>query len=97
MLCLTNDIMYGKVQVSKANAITFAEEMQYNTMSIVEQAMFQIHQKRLCMPFGVFHKAVETTLNASVWTHMFADPELLVKFRKGITEAYELELCKKRK
>lgn len=34
-------------------------------------AVFQMNEKRLCMPFGVFHEAVEKTLGRPVWTHEF--------------------------
>ncbi len=35
------------------------------------QARFQMNQELLCMPFDVFHEAVEKTLGRPVWTHEF--------------------------
>ncbi len=36
-----------------------------------EIAEFQLFTEQLCMPFGVFHKAIEEALGRSVWTHEF--------------------------
>lgn len=33
--------------------------------------MFQLFEPLLCMPFDIFHEAVEKTLNRSVFTHEF--------------------------
>lgn len=46
-------------------------------------AEFQLYQPRLCMPFQVFHKAVETTLGRPVWTHEFAFADLLKAELRG--------------
>lgn len=37
-----------------------------------ELAGFQIRQRRLCVPFQDFHRAVETTIGHPVMTHEFA-------------------------
>ena len=42
-----------------------------------EKAKFQLFEDRLCMPFDVFHEAVEKTLKRPVFTHEFARPEAL--------------------
>jgi hypothetical protein len=42
-----------------------------------ELALFQLFEPLLCMPFPVFHSAVEQTLKRPVWTHEFADFERL--------------------
>lgn len=44
----------------------------WETMEFRDQAEFQLHTRYLCMPFGVFHKAMETALNRSVFVHEFA-------------------------
>lgn len=44
----------------------------WEPMSYRERAMFQLHEERLCMPFDVFHEAVEKALGRPVWTHEFA-------------------------
>jgi len=52
-----------------------------------EIAEFQIREPRLCCPFEVFHKAVETWLGRPVWTHEFADPELLIAEKESGKQA----------
>lgn len=42
-------------------------------------AEFQIEQDRLCMPFSVFHEAIEKTLGRPVYTHEFVNSEGLRK------------------
>ena len=43
----------------------------WETMSHRDRAMFQMHEKKLCMPFDVFHEAMEKTLERPVFTHEF--------------------------
>lgn len=58
-------------QLTREQAIDFAESESYKSMNYREIAEFQINQKRLCMPFSVFHEAVEKTINRPVFTHEF--------------------------
>ena len=41
----------------------------WKTMSYREKAFFQFFTKRLCMPFDIFHEAIEKTLGRPVYTH----------------------------
>lgn len=59
-------------QLTKAQAIAFGEAELWKAMSLQERAIFQMEQDMLCMPFGVFHEAVEKTLRRPVYTHEFA-------------------------
>ena len=43
----------------------------WESMTAPERAAFQIYQDRLCMPFSVFHQAIEETLDRHVYTHEF--------------------------
>lgn len=43
----------------------------------LEIVRFQLYETRLCMPFAVFHEAVESVLGRPVYTHEFAEPRLL--------------------
>jgi hypothetical protein len=43
----------------------------WESMSHRERAVFQMNTPRLCMPFGIFHEAVEKTLGRGVFTHEF--------------------------
>lgn len=58
-------------QLTKEEAIELHRGEAWKKMSLKERAVFQIQQKRLCMPFDVFHEAVEKTLNRPVFTHEF--------------------------
>ena len=49
----------------------------WKDLSVHDRVKFQLFEERLCMPFDVFHQAVEETLERSVWTHEFATPEHL--------------------
>ena len=59
-------------QLSEQEAINFYEQKLYEKMSDKEKAIFQLTQDRLCMPFEVFHEAVEKTLGRPVYTHELA-------------------------
>jgi len=58
-------------QLKKEQAISFGESGLYDCMSYREIAEFQIQQKCLCMPFSVFHEALEKSLGRPVFTHEF--------------------------
>ena len=59
-------------QLTEQEAIAFHDNKLYENMSSKERAQFQLAQDRLCMPFDVFHEAVEEALGRPVWTHEFA-------------------------
>lgn len=58
-------------QLTKAQAIAFAENKCYENMTYRQIAEFQMEQDKLCMPFDVFHEAIEKTLGRPVFTHEF--------------------------
>ncbi len=64
-------------QLTREQAIEFAEAGKWEAMSFRERAEFQLEQDLMCMPFDKFHEAVERTLDRSVWTHEFADRDRL--------------------
>ena len=59
-------------QLSEQEAISFYNDKLYEKMSDKEKAIFQLTQDRLCMPFEVFHEAIEKTLGRPVFTHELA-------------------------
>jgi len=63
--------MKAEKQFTKEQAIAFAENKLWEPMSLRERAEFQMSQEKLCMPFDVFHEAVEKTLGRPVFTHEF--------------------------
>lgn len=57
--------------MTKEQAVTLAESKWWQNKTARELAMFQLHEPLLCMPFDVFHKAVEEALQRPVFTHEF--------------------------
>lgn len=57
--------------MTKDQAIALANSKFWENMSYREIAIFQIMEPLLCMPFSVFHEAMEKTLNRPVFTHEF--------------------------
>ena len=52
-------------------AIELSKTNFWEKMTPREIATFQMFEDRLCMPFSVFHKAIEKTLGRPVFTHEF--------------------------
>lgn len=59
-------------QLTKEQAIAFSENKCYKNMTYRQIAEFQMEQDRLCMPFNVFHEAIEKVLGRPVFIHEFA-------------------------
>ena len=57
--------------MTKDQAIALYDSEFWMDMTYRERAEFQISERRLCMPFDVFHEAVEKTLGRPVFTHEF--------------------------
>ena len=64
-------------QLTREQAIAFGENKLYERMTKRQIAEFQLEQQKLCVPFDVFHEAIEEALGRPVYTHEFAHPELL--------------------
>lgn len=63
-------------ELTKEQAIKLYESGFWETLSYRQRAEFQITTKLLCMPFSIFHEAVEKTLGRPVFTHEFGlNPE----------------------
>ena len=60
-------------------------------MTYRQIAEFQLEQDKLCMPFDVFHEAIEKTLGRPVFTHEFAFRQQLRKELYGEKEAPTFE------
>ncbi|MBR4757397.1 MAG: hypothetical protein IK084_01175 [Bacteroidaceae bacterium] len=59
-------------QLTEKQAIAFHDSEVWKDWTSRQIAEFQLEQDRLCIPFDVFHKAMEETLGRPVWTHEFA-------------------------
>ena len=66
-------------QLTREQALAFAENKLWQGMNHRQIAEFQIEQDRLCMPFSVLHEAIEKTLGRPVYTHEFINREGLRK------------------
>ena len=63
--------------MTREEAVKMAESKWYETQTAEEIVAFQLYEERLCMPFPLFHKAVEEALGRPVYTHEFAGVESL--------------------
>lgn len=79
------------MKLNKEQAIKFYKSGIWKSWTPEKIALFQLQQKRLCIPFDVFHKAVEKALGRPVWTHEFAEPQKLLLELKGIRKQPTLE------
>lgn len=59
------------MSLTTEQAIKLYNSKFWEGMSYREIATFQLHEPRLCMPFSVFHEAMEKTLGRPVFTHEF--------------------------
>jgi hypothetical protein len=57
--------------MNEAGAVALFNSNFWEGMTMRERANFQMFEGRLCMPWGVFHEAVEATLNRPVRAHEF--------------------------
>lgn len=77
---MRKDIWADK-QLTKEQAIKFADSNLWEKMSYKQIVDFQLFQQKLCMPFSIFHQAMEEMLKHPVFTHSFA-------FRDNLVEEY---------
>lgn len=84
-------VIFPVTQLTEEQAIAFAENKRWESLDLKTRALFQIHQDRMCMPFDVFHEAVEKTLGRPVFTHEFAFNPRLEAELMGLAEARTLD------
>ncbi len=77
-------------ELSEEEAKALYDSQFWVELSLRDRAEFQLNTRRLCMPFDVFHEAVESALGRPVWTHEFAQERLRAEFY-GEEEAPSLE------
>lgn len=70
--------------LTQEQAIALAESEFWKTMTFREIAEFQMSEPRLCVPFSIFHEALEKTLGRPVFTH-----ELGLNFESLKAELFE--------
>ena len=77
--------------MTKDEAIALHDSKFWESMSPEDRAMFQLWEPLLCMPFDVFHEAIEKTLGRPVWTHEFESPDSLKVEMLGLRPAPTME------
>ena len=78
-------------QITKQNAVDIHDSGRWKEWSDEYLVYFQLHQKRLCVPWSVFREAIERVLDRGVWTHEFAQPENLRAELEGTIPAPTME------
>jgi hypothetical protein len=78
-------------QLTQEQAIRFADSKEYENWTPNQIVDFQLFQKQLCMPFPVFHEALEKVLKRPVFTHEFAFADELRKEYRGDKPAPTLD------
>jgi hypothetical protein len=68
-------------QLTKDQAIAFYHSDVWLDWDAERIVRFQLFQKKLCMPLGVFYKAITEVLGRPIYSHEFA-------FRDAIVEEY---------
>ena len=58
-------------QVTEEEAIKIYESGIWKDWSDEDLVAFQLFQKRLCVPFNVFHRSIEKVLDRPIFTHEF--------------------------
>jgi len=78
--------------MTKEQAIKLAESRFWEDMTNYDIAKFQLFEDKLCMPFEIFHKAIEEVLGRPVFIHEFGlNREGLKKELLGEKESPSLE------
>ena len=78
--------------IDKEVAIALGKSKFWEKMSYAERATYQLFTDKLCMPFDIFHEALQKTLLRPVYTHEFGlNYEGLQKELLGLKEAPTFE------
>lgn len=71
-------------QFTEQQAKDFYKSKVWKSWTLEQIVNLQLYQDRLCVPFNLFHKAIEKVLERPVWTHEFAFPDKLRLEFEGI-------------
>jgi hypothetical protein len=77
--------------MNEEQAVAFYESGVWRELSSYKRAVLQLTEERLCMPFKVFHAAVEEVLGRPVYTHELTDSARLLSEMVGTIEPPTLE------
>lgn len=84
---MENKNKWAEVQLTREQAIAFHDSGEWKNWTYEQKVRFQLFQKKLCIPFDVFHEAVEKVLDRPVYTHEFANYEAIVMEYLGEKQA----------
>lgn len=59
------------MELTKEQAIKLCDSKWWEGLSHRRIAGFQLFERRLCVPFSIFHEAIEKSLGRPVYTHEF--------------------------
>lgn len=88
---MSNNTILAKVQLTKEQAIELYKSKEWEKWTPEQIVNFQLFQKRLCMDFPHFKKAMATVLNREIFTHEFSNKEELVLEYLGEKEPPDIE------
>ena len=75
-------------QLTKKQAIEFAEQKAWEPLSLSSRAFFQLSQPFLCMPVDEYRKAVVSTLKRPVYSHeLYSNQAGLMEELMGMADA----------
>lgn len=77
---------WASTQLTQEQAIALAESKEWEYWDAEKKVRTQLFQKRLFLPFDVFHAAINEVLGRPVFTHEFAFRDLLVAEYLGARE-----------
>lgn len=78
-------------QLNREEAIALASSGEWKNWTYEKQAYFQLNQKRCCMDFSAFKKAVSKVLHRPVYTHEFVNSKQLLDEMEGKIPSPTLE------
>ena len=85
----------GEIMMTGSEAVSYYDSGKWNDLSDVERAHVQIHEDRLCMPFGVFLASVSAALGREIMdVELAMDRERIAKeidSRERVRRARELD------
>lgn len=78
-------------QMNEAEAIAYANSGDWSELSDIEFVELQLNQTRVCVPWGLFRKKIEQVLGYRIWTHEFAMPRRIAKFKEDLERIKKLQ------
>jgi hypothetical protein len=80
---MTHEALIPSHEITQDEAVALVGTRWWVDKPHRDVALSQLHQSRLCMPFGDFHLACEKAAGCSIWTHEFAEPARIIAMIEG--------------